>query len=648
MLSNETSGILSAVLLTISRHEREIEVMRQLLAENETFEPYAVFKRLDTGRKGFVNAVDVFNFLRDYGVTTFSREDFQCFIQHYDRDNDETLVFGEFLQAILPQDHPILRTVATQRPNYIVEGKLSYEVEYTLTRLLEAEVSSFVALDEAKSKLVSKPDFTLQAAFDAIDFDRRGHVDFVNLERFLRQNGYNPFQEEIIAVLRRLDRDSDGQLSFGEFSLGIKPYGLISKLSQRSYFSLVLSQREERSPSKLEQHNDQGYKQYLSDVRSRSPPRPKTTSQVVKQKESSKVRSVPRKTSLSPSPIKGNQSERVTRRESRRSASMIKGSPEQTQKDVQDAGQRRLDISRAQYIQRIIKSAHKLQNEADVQLGRSSSPPKSHYGSIGKISSPSRTRVPESEDLVYSRYVDSINHPFRKPNVVTSKSEELGNYFRKIVAFEREVELARETLIARVDFSASDAFKCFDQNKNGFIGASKLEKTLFEIGLKPNRDELFLFIQRYDRDHDGRLKFSEFCDAILPHTTEGSYERRSVGSSRYRQIQGFNETFTQETQRLLVRLMNLLIENERQSESLRQAFQKEKILTSQEAFHLMDLNKDEVIDALELRQFLALHGIPVSESEVAALLEKFDTGRKGVISYRDFLQEFTPKSMRRL
>jgi len=32
----------------------------------------------------------------------------------------------------------------------------------------------------------------------------------------------------------------------------------------------------------------------------------------------------------------------------------------------------------------------------------------------------------------------------------------------------------------------------------------------------PTNDELELFFQRYDKDRDGRLRFSEFCDAFMP------------------------------------------------------------------------------------------------------------------------------------
>lgn len=37
---------------------------------------------------------------------------------------------------------------------------------------------------------------------------------------------------------------------------------------------------------------------------------------------------------------------------------------------------------------------------------------------------------------------------------------------------------------------------------------------LNDIGVFPSHEELDLFFKRYDKDLDGRIRFSEFCDAF--------------------------------------------------------------------------------------------------------------------------------------
>lgn len=47
MLSSETSTIICDFLISLARTEKKLEVIRQLLAEENEFEPYAAFRRID-------------------------------------------------------------------------------------------------------------------------------------------------------------------------------------------------------------------------------------------------------------------------------------------------------------------------------------------------------------------------------------------------------------------------------------------------------------------------------------------------------------------------------------------------------------------------------------------------------------------------
>lgn len=42
------------------------------------------------------------------------------------------------------------------------------------------------------------------------------------------------------------------------------------------------------------------------------------------------------------------------------------------------------------------------------------------------------------------------------------------------------------------------------------------EDALRDLGVYPAREDLRLFIKRYDRSYDERLNYSEFCDAFTP------------------------------------------------------------------------------------------------------------------------------------
>jgi len=43
-----------------------------------------------------------------------------------------------------------------------------------------------------------------------------------NLRAFFKNNGYYPTEDEVIAIIRRLDVDADCKVSYAEFSEAIK------------------------------------------------------------------------------------------------------------------------------------------------------------------------------------------------------------------------------------------------------------------------------------------------------------------------------------------------------------------------------------------------------------------------------------------
>lgn len=73
-------------------------------------------------------------------------------------------------------------------------------------------------------------DYTHEDAYAIIDDFNYGYVDFSNLKRFLKKNGYIPTNKDLAAIIRRLDLNADSKLSKDEFIEGIKPAEPYSKV----------------------------------------------------------------------------------------------------------------------------------------------------------------------------------------------------------------------------------------------------------------------------------------------------------------------------------------------------------------------------------------------------------------------------------
>jgi Ca2+-binding EF-hand superfamily protein len=67
------------------------------------------------------------------------------------------------------------------------------------------------------------------------------------------------------------------------------------------------------------------------------------------------------------------------------------------------------------------------------------------------------------------------------------------------------------------DFNVFDAFKIFDLNGNGVLTVTEFKNALSDLGIFASFEEIELFFKRYDKNRDSRLRFSEFCDALVPN-----------------------------------------------------------------------------------------------------------------------------------
>ena len=61
-----------------------------------------------------------------------------------------------------------------------------------------------------------------------------------------------------------------------------------------------------------------------------------------------------------------------------------------------------------------------------------------------------------------------------------------------------------------------DAFQVLDRSAKGWVTAPELIDSLSDLGMYAHRDNVYLFVRRYDKDSDGRILYSDFCDAFTP------------------------------------------------------------------------------------------------------------------------------------
>jgi Ca2+-binding EF-hand superfamily protein len=75
-----------------------------------------------------------------------------------------------------------------------------------------------VKVEIEKKTFERQPDFNTVASFTVVDDMRYGFLDFDNLKRYLMKFKKDIKKPDINAIIRRLDTDGDGKVTFREFA----------------------------------------------------------------------------------------------------------------------------------------------------------------------------------------------------------------------------------------------------------------------------------------------------------------------------------------------------------------------------------------------------------------------------------------------
>jgi Ca2+-binding EF-hand superfamily protein len=267
-------------------------------------------------------------------------------------------------------------------------------------------------------------------------------------------------------------------------------------------------------------------------------------------------------------------------------------------------------------------SSSNYQVDNNRQSSYSSPPRSSHMGasstSYGKKSSPLR---PRDEDQLFAA-------------------------FRELLLLERELERAKVDLTESCsDFNLYDAFKILDRGTKGWIQSFDLRDAMVDqrgIDLPDfSLEDIELFMARYDRDSDRKLRFSEFCDAFTP------LNKMHADMLNRRSSQGYVGQLTEKTLMMYRSVWMTHQRIEQRAEHLRHKLSQSPTFSIYDAFQRVDVNGDGKITPFEFRNVIEMYGFPCSQVEVDQLVARFDKNGDGVISYLEFSDEMRPHSPKR-
>lgn len=514
MLGYESERRLKNFLVAVGDGERDLELARQRLCNIPDFAPHAAFQRLDRDYSLQISSRELGNFLRDNGIYHVLDSELGTLVQFFDSNGNQRLSFQEFLQIVLPCEDNYLRNRTLDRPSRHV-GRYDYlprDIELALATVIEKEIDLQRRLESLKRDLELQYDYSPYAAFRSVDRYNSGRIDQVNAGSFLRQNGHYASEMELLAIVRRIDTDGDAILLYSEWADFLRP---------------AVPGPRPLTPPRPSSAVRFGSS---SPLKSSSPARASSATRVGR--TSSPVRAA----SISPSRLSP----------SRKPILRIYDEDELVHglKDLCNAEQ---DLENAK-IALAQKHDFNLRDAFEIfDVPR--------YGAIDSYQLRSGLNAinvfPTSEeiDLFIQRYDTNGDrrltmHEFgkaflahdsyyanmveRRPSNYTPRPIRRDDCFLPNTAFEfqamwrthfrveNQAESLRQRLNSRPGFNVYEAFNSLDINDNGAIDASELKRMIESRGYFVGWKEVDQVVDKFDKNKDGRISFSEFREEALP------------------------------------------------------------------------------------------------------------------------------------
>lgn len=421
-----------------------------------------------------------------------------------------------FLNIIVPRNGATFSQLSVSKEYSRTPTKkksgVSYEIQCALARVLEKQISFIKKMELIKKNLAKTLDLTLTQIFSSIDTHNTGIIDIETLYSFLKRTRVTTSEDDTVILFRSMDHDNDDQLSYTEFIRTILPASLLTQnnntittkspvptiSARRSSTPLVSRYKPPRSSVVSPRASPHQPKQSVdSSNEYRSLVTPYRRYSVSDKCSGDYVRYC---TNVSVSMNMNKENERYD------SPCFPKQMPEphrEHREGIRPVNSYLNKISNVN-MENNIKTINKSPIRACSDWSTTTTTPSKR----GKLD------TKEDSNKVKDKTV-------QEAKLNEEDERDMAIVFRELINLDRETEHAKNELALRPDFNIVDIFRAFDIEARGFIDKYELRDGLSLFQIFPTEKEIELILKKFDKDLDGMLRCSDFCNMLTP--VQGEY-----------------------------------------------------------------------------------------------------------------------------
>ena len=627
MISIETEARVAKILLYLAESEHNIEINRKCLSDSLEFDPYQIFKIFDKDYKNRIDICNIIDFL-NYKEIYANECEISLLIFFYDQDNDGSLSYPEFLNLIQSEKS----IIKTNRNSNIKE--LPYNIEYSLGNLLEKEIELSRQLIPLLEELRNRNDFNIHNIFHLI----KGYSSITpqNLRDFLLKNKADFIQDDVKAIMKRLDINHDGRIDLCEFHsfFGFPSCVNCCSLNPCSKCGCCCCQ---------ECYCDPCYSRCNLTKKSVSS-KNIFVGKIPSNDLTKKTEDILNNTGLF------NNSNNSTFYKSNILSDRYNNNDFMTPLIKKNINQ---NLSSSNYIpnykfkENYIKPNYNQNIQKDNFIGNNINP------NLSLRLSPQRKYPPLNTCYTcknnpcicpknnYSPIKLPSNTFKKNNNNISDEKEEdnlLNKYLKNLMDAEKRIEDSKMELAMRDDFNCEDAFRIFEKNNKGFLTNEDLKNGLISLDIYATDSDIRSLMKRYDLNKKGFLNYVDFFDMIVPYEKDfrNLVEDKSPKSCCACKSP---DIFMFTTKLFLKNLFKDLIDYENKLNLMKKNYDIIN-MNLRDIFNSIDISNIGVLTIDNLLGYLDKNGLLDNKKDGNLLFIRFDKNRDGNVDFEEFEDEF--------
>ena len=581
MCSIETSKIIGKLFLILAEGERSIEISRQVLSDLKEFDTYQIFKNIDVEAKNKIDAYNIIDYLRNKGIYA-SEEEAQLIILFYDQDYDTFLSFSEFINII--QSEKIEQKVSYNSPN----TELSYNVDYSLTKLLEKEVELARNVIYILKDIKCRYDFNIHNIFHSVKSFNCITPD--SIRNFLEKYEIQYLDSDIKAIIKRLDLNKDGRIDLCEFHalLGFPNCAFCCPcVSCPSCGNCYCDSCFTNYPCYFHGQSKNNFKYQKNNS--------------IQIEDKTKFNNKNYNEFYTMPPINN-----------------IRLSQPLNNKINYDT------------------SFQNLNNKSNNNISKSLSirnSPERKYSPIEVDLCENCNQIP---CICKKDNINKENNFQSKINLNEFEKNQFNDFLKVLMKAEKEIEQIKIDLALRPDFNCEDAYRIFEKNGRGFLTKNDLKYGLFLLGINVDDFIINLLFKRFDLQNQDEINYADFFDMLIPFEKKyrNDVEKREPKASISQKI----EIFSEETVICLRNVFNLIISFENDINEMRKGFSI-LIRRIKDIFKMFDIKGLGYFNFEEFIRYLKENDMLDESLSIDLLFIRLDKNRNGKIDFSEIADE---------